>query len=83
MFFYCYNILHGDIFFIRRLIEHNRTHRMATIDRDAEQHRLLTELNKIDMPEELWLQLAATLRQWIAEQKESDRRWQLHEKEYS
>jgi hypothetical protein len=56
---------------------------MATIDRDAEQHRLLTELNKIDMPEELWLQLAATLRQWIAEQKESDRRWQLHEKEYS
>ncbi len=56
---------------------------MATIDRDAEQHRLLTELNKIDMPEELWLQLAATLRQWIAEQKESDRRGQLHEKEYS
>jgi hypothetical protein len=55
---------------------------MTEIDHDAEQHRLLTELNKIDMPEELWLQLVATVRQWIAEQKASDRRWRLHEKEY-
>ena len=49
-------------------------------DWDQEQHRLLTELSKIDMPEELWRHLSATLSRWVDEQRESDRRWRLHEK---
>jgi hexokinase len=49
-------------------------------DWDQEQHRLLAELSKIDMPEELWRNLSATLSRWVDEQRESDRRWRLHEK---
>ena len=48
-------------------------------DWDQEQRRLLAELSKIDMSEELWRRLTATLSQWINEQRESDRRWKLHE----
>jgi hypothetical protein len=47
-------------------------------DWDAEQRRLLTELNKIDMPQELWRQLDAMVRHWIDEQREADRRWRIH-----
>jgi hypothetical protein len=47
-------------------------------DWDAEQRRLLTKLNKIDMPQELWRRLDAMVRHWIDEQREADRRWQLH-----
>ncbi len=50
-------------------------------DWDAEQHRLLTELNKIDMPQELWRQLDAVVLNWFDEQREADRRWQLHNKQ--
>ncbi len=56
---------------------------MAEPNWDEEQRRLLTELNKIDMPEMLWLRLDAAVRQWVSEQKESDRRWHLREKEYT
>ncbi len=52
---------------------------MSESDWDAEQSRLLAELSKIDMPEELWRRLSATLSQWTDEQRESDRRWTLHE----
>jgi hypothetical protein len=52
---------------------------MTTPDWDAEQSRVLAELSRIDMPEELWRRLSATLSQWANEQRESDRRWMLHE----
>jgi hypothetical protein len=54
---------------------------MNPSDWGAEQRRLLAELSKIDMPAELWHKLSATLSQWINEQRESDRRWKLHEHE--
>lgn len=47
-------------------------------DWDAEQRRLLTELNKIDMSQELWRQLDAMVRHWIDAQREADRRWRIH-----
>jgi hypothetical protein len=50
-------------------------------DWDAEQRRLLTELNKIAMPQELWRQLDAVVRHWFDEQREADRRWKLHSKQ--
>jgi hypothetical protein len=52
---------------------------VSVSDWDIEQRRLLAELSKIDMPEELWLKLSTTLSQWVNEQRESDRRWKLHE----
>ncbi len=52
---------------------------MTNPDWDAEQRRLLAELSKIDMPEELWRRFSATLSQWVDEQRASDRRWKLHE----
>ncbi len=52
---------------------------MTEPDWDAEQSRLLAELSKIDMPQELWRRLSATLSRWTDEQRESDRRWKLHE----
>ncbi len=52
---------------------------MTEPDWDVEQRRLLAELSRIDMPEELWRRLSATLSQWTDEQRESDRRWKLHE----
>ena len=48
-------------------------------DWDAEQSRLLAELSRIDMPEELWRRLSATPARSVDEQRESDRRWKLHE----
>lgn len=51
-------------------------------DWDTEQRRLLAELSKIDMPEELWRMLSATLSQWVNEQRASDRRWKLHEQNF-
>ena len=50
-------------------------------DWDAEQHRLLTELNKIAMPQELWRQVDAVVLNWFDEQREADWRWQLHNKQ--
>ncbi len=50
-------------------------------DWDAEQRRLLTELNKIAMPQELWRQLDAVVRHWFDEQRKADRRWKLHSKQ--
>jgi len=50
-------------------------------DWDAEQRRLLIELNKIAMPQELWRRLDSVVLQWFDEQREADRRWKLHSKQ--
>ena len=50
-------------------------------DWDAEQHRVLTELSKIAMPQELWQQLDGVVLKWFNEQREADRRWQIHNKQ--
>jgi hypothetical protein len=49
-------------------------------DWDAEQRRLLAELARIDMRPDLWSRLEPLVRRWIDEQREADRRWQLHSK---
>jgi outer membrane lipopolysaccharide assembly protein LptE/RlpB len=51
---------------------------MDSPDWDSEQRRLLTELGRVDMAPQLWNRLESVVRQWIDEQREADRRWQLH-----
>ena len=51
---------------------------MGEQDMDATQHRLLAELDNIDMPQELRTQLEGVVRQWIEHQRAVERLWDLH-----
>lgn len=52
---------------------------VSEINWNEEQRRLLTELTKIEMPQDLWLRLDNVVHQWVDEQREADRRWEVHQ----